>query len=456
MASAQPSGSGRDDARGGLTAAAPAVDWEGSGRRRGRLRLRTLVLLRWIAIAAETVAVLGAHFLLHRDIPLGACLGVIAVSAWLNVVLTFASPGRHMARDWEACAQLSFDAAQVGALLGLTGGLENPFCLLLVAPPTVAAATLPLRQTLTVGAVALTTLTLLGLFTPPVPVLSRTMSLVAQEHLGVYVATAIGIVFTAGYAWQAAAEGARMELALAATEAVLAREQRLSALGGLAAAAAHELGTPLATIQVVAKELLRSSPENDPVADDARLLMQQAERCRDILKSLAQRPETGDIVHARLGFAQFLDEIVDPYRTIGPEIATSIEGPQGEFVPDVQRLPEATHALASFVENAADFAVLEVQVTGRFDEAHITVEVRDDGPGFSPDILLKLGEPYVTSRPAGEGSRSHHQGMGLGFFIAKTLLERSGASVTFGNDRGGGAVIITQWPRTRIEAPAQA
>ena len=246
-----------------------------------------------------------------------------------------------------------------------------------------------------------------------------------------------------------------MELALSATEAVLAREQRLSALGGLAAAAAHELGTPLATIQVVAKELLRSSPENDPVADDARLLMQQAERCRDILKNLSKRPETGDQVYARLGLAQFLEEIVDPYRTIGPKVSTAVEGPAGDFIPDVQRLPEAIHALASFVENAADFAVLEVQVTGQFDEDTVTVEVRDDGPGFAPDILAKLGEPYVTSRPSGEGSRSHHQGMGLGFFIAKTLLERSGASVAFGNERDGGAVIVTQWPRARIEAPAQ-
>jgi two-component system sensor histidine kinase RegB len=244
-----------------------------------------------------------------------------------------------------------------------------------------------------------------------------------------------------------------MELALAATQRVLAREQRLAALGGLAAAAAHELGTPLATIQVVAKELLRSSPPDDPVADDARLLLQQAERCRDILKTLAQKPETGDIVHARLGLAQLIEEVAEPYRNIGPQVITLVEGPPGEFVPDVRRLPEIVHALSAFVENAADFAISVVEVTARFDPEAISVEVRDDGPGFSSDILLKLGEPYVTSRPQGEGSRSHHQGMGLGFFIAKTLLERTGAEVTFGNERTGGAVIITQWPRSALEAP---
>ncbi|HEY3814511.1 MAG TPA: ActS/PrrB/RegB family redox-sensitive histidine kinase [Caulobacteraceae bacterium] len=433
-----------------------AVDWTlaGSDRRRGRLRLRTLLLLRWIAVCAETAALCVA-WLMDRPVPLAPCLAIIAFSAWLNVILTLIhrARGRHMARDWEAAAQLGFDAVQLGALLALTGGLDNPFCLLLVAPAIVAAVGLPLRQTLAVMAVEIATLAVLGFLSPPVAWFTASPSPIAWEHLGVLAAIAVGIVFTAGYAWQAAAEGARMELALAATEAVLAREQRLSALGGLAAAAAHELGTPLATIQVVAKELLRSSPENDPVAEDARLLMQQAERCRDILKNLAQRPETGDIVHARLGLAQFLEEIVDPYRAIGPKVSTAVEGPQGEFIPDVQRLPEATHALASFVENAADFAVLEVLVTARFDEGHIEVEVRDDGPGFAPDILEKLGEPYVTSRPQGEGSRSHHQGMGLGFFIAKTLLERSGAAVTFRNEREGGAVILTQWPRRRIEAP---
>ena len=432
------------------------VDWAlaGSDRRRGRLRLRTLLLLRWIAVCAETAAVTIA-WLMGRPVPLGVCLGVIAASAWLNVILTLQhrARGRLLARVWVSAAQLGFDAAQLGVLLALTGGLDNPFCLLLVAPAVVAAVSLPLRQTLAVMAVQFLALAGLAVLSPPVAGLVADPNLIAWDHLGVLAATAVGIIFTAGYAWQAAAEGARMELALAATEAVLAREQRLSALGGLAAAAAHELGTPLATIQVVAKELLRSSPENDPVAEDARLLMQQAERCRDILRNLAQRPEAGDIVHARLGLAQFLDEIVDPYRTLGPKISTLVEGPQGEFIPDVHRIPEATHALAAFVENAADFAVLEVQVTGRFDAEHIEVEVRDDGPGFAPDILEKLGEPYVTSRPSGENSPSHHQGMGLGFFIAKTLLERSGASVTFRNEREGGAVILTQWPRRRIEAP---
>ena len=245
-----------------------------------------------------------------------------------------------------------------------------------------------------------------------------------------------------------------MELALAVTEAVLAREQRLSALGGLAAAAAHELGTPLATIQVVAKELLRSSPPDDPVAEDARLLLQQAQRCRDILRNLSERSEDGDAVYARLGLAQLLNEVVEPYRKLGPRFVTAVEGPPGDFVPDVRRLPEMVHAFAAFAENAADFALDEVRVSARFDEKSIVIETRDDGPGFAPEIIAKLGEPYITTRPAGEHSPTHHQGMGLGVFIAKTLLERAGAKVSFGNDEEyGGAVVTVVWPRGIIEAP---
>jgi len=432
------------------------LEFDATLERRGRLRLRTLVLLRWLAVAGQTAALLIVYFGFGFDAPLGWCLAVIAVSAWLNVVLSFLSPGQRLAKDWEAAGQLAFDVVQLSVLLGLTGGLENPFALLLIAPVTVAAATLPTRQGLAVGAVAIAAASILGTVSLDLPWLpGQTLDLPRLYEIGVWAAILVGIAFTAGYAWQAAAESSRMELALAATQRVLAREQRLSALGGLAAAAAHELGTPLATIQVVAKELLRSSPPDDPVADDARLLLQQAERCRDILRSLSARPDTGDVVHARLGLAQLLDEVTEPYREMGPKIVDRVEGPPGEFIPDVRRLQEVIHALASFVENAADFAASEVRVTGRFDADTISVEVADDGPGFASDILAKLGEPYVTSRPHGEGSRSHHQGMGLGFFIAKTLLERTGAKVTFGNERPGGAVIQVEWPREALEAPEE-
>jgi two-component system sensor histidine kinase RegB len=433
---------------------AAAIQWEAALERRGRLRVRTLVQLRWLSIAGQIAAVAFVAWVLKFPMPLPWCFSVIAASAWLNVYFQLTLPGQHLARDWEATFQLAFDVIQLMILLALTGGLANPFCLLLIGPAVVAAATLPTRHAVAVAVLAVLAASLLWFVALPLPWARDPPPLLPPLYrAGVWTAVVAGILFTSGAAWQAASEASRMELALAATQRVLSREQRLAALGGLAAAAAHELGTPLATIQVVAKELLRSSPSDDPVADDARLLLQQAERCRDILKTLAQRPETGDIVHARLGLAQLLEEVAEPYRNIGPQVLTRVEGPPGEFVPDVQRLPEMVHALSAFVENGADFANSVVEIVGRFDLETISVEVRDDGPGFSSDILLKLGEPYVTSRPQAEGSRSHHQGMGLGFFIAKTLLERTGAEVTFGNERNGGAAILTSWPRAALEAP---
>jgi two-component system sensor histidine kinase RegB len=178
----------------------------------------------------------------------------------------------------------------------------------------------------------------------------------------------------------------------------------------------------------------------------------QAERCRDILQKLTQEPETGDLVHGRMGLQQFVDEIAEPHADDHVIVQALVSGKPGAPIPDIQRLPEVLHAMISIAENAVDFAHSEVLVTARFDDKTIGIEVRDDGPGFAPDILLKLGEPYVTSRPGGENSRSGHLGMGLGFFIAKTLLERTGATVAFRNSPKGGAIVTARWPRGRIEA----
>jgi two-component system sensor histidine kinase RegB len=452
MALAQPSETTKPQ----VVAKAPprALEWEAPLSRRGRMRLRTLLTLRWVAVGGQAAMLAIVGFALRLPVPWAPCLIVIGASVAFNLIVGLTNRGQSLAKDAEAARQLAFDVVQLAVLLSFLGGLSNPFAILLMAPPSVAAGALSTRRMLLVAGLSVIAVIVLGAWSLPLPWAGEMPILPHSYRLAVGAALIMGIVFTAGYAWHAAAESSRMELALAATEAVLAREQRLSALGGLAAAAAHELGTPLATIQVVAKELLRSSPPDDPVAEDARLLLQQAQRCREILKNLSERTEDGDAVYARLGLAQLLNEIVEPYRRIGPRFLTAVEGPPGDFVPDVRRLPEMVHALAAFAENAADFALDEVRVSARFDDDTITIETRDDGPGFAPEILAKLGEPYVTSRPSGEDSPSHHQGMGLGFFIAKTLLERAGAQVSFTNDEEyGGAVVTVTWPREAIEAP---
>ncbi|MBS0411031.1 MAG: ActS/PrrB/RegB family redox-sensitive histidine kinase [Proteobacteria bacterium] len=427
---------------------------QGRGPAQGRLRTRTLITLRWLAIAGQTVAVLATAFILRYPIALGECLSLIALSAWFNLAMALSPIGRRTAQPWEAAGQLAFDVVQLGGLLFFTGGVVNPFSLLLIAPVTLGAATLPARQAVGVGGLALLITLGVGVWALPMPwAPGESLELPAIYRVACGLAIMAGICFTGGYAFQAANEAARMELALNVTETVLAREQRLSALGALAAAAAHELGTPLATIAIVAKEMAREAPEG-PMRDDAWLLVAQAQRCRDILRRLAETPDTGDVVHERMSLLQFVREVVEPYADAAAvQVEAVVTGPPGLPAPLLWRRPEILHAMTSIVENAFDFARGEILVSARFDASSIAVEVRDDGPGFSPEVLARLGEPYVTSRPGAEGSRTGHIGMGLGFFIAKTLLERTGAVVSFRNGRRGGAIVTARWLRERIEAP---
>ncbi len=426
----------------------------GSARRLGP-RIRTLVNVRWLAVAGQLAAILFIAYGLGFPMPTLACLGLVALSAALNMAILLAGGIQRQATDREATAQLAFDILQLSALLYLTGGTVNPFSLLLIAPVVLAAATLPLRQLFGLGLLAVACVVLLSISALPLPSPhTEPFDPPLVNRVGNVLSRILGIVFCAGYAWQAASEAARMELALDTTNAVLAREQRLSALGALAAAAAHELGTPLATIAIVARELARELPEG-LAREDAELLVSQSARCREILQRLTADPRAMDEVHGAMGLAQLLEEAIAPHaRDTHVQVEAVISGPPEEGSLEIRRMPEVLHALTSFVENAVDFAAAEVLVTARFDDRHISLEVRDDGPGFAPEILAKLGEPYVTSRPAAEGSRSGHTGLGLGFFIAKTLMERTGAVVMFRNGRTRGAVVTARWPRDRLAVAA--
>lgn len=443
----------------GQGARAAAPDTGVDAPRQRRPRLRTLINMRWTAVAGQTAVLLTVHFGLGFQTPLTACLLAIGVSTWFNVALTLTRPMQAEATDLDTFLGTSFDVLQASVLLGLTGGMNNPFVILLIGPVAMGAAALPLRAALGIGLLGLGCATALKYWHLPLP--WKTPEGIVMDYVyevGMWAATVIGMVFTAGYAFMAARESARMELALATTQHVLAREQRLGALGALAAAAAHELGTPLATIQVVAKEMCRGLPQGDPAAEDAQLLLSQAERCREILRRLSRDPEGGDPVAGAVPLIGLLEEAAEPHRELQerdrPRVTTTVRATDGSPHPVVLRSAEAVHALSSLVENAVDFAAAEVIILGAHDRETITVEVADDGPGFAPGVLAKLGEPYVTTRPNGENSRTEHAGMGLGFFIAKTLLERTGAKVNFRNGKRGGAVVCVSWPRRALEVPA--
>jgi two-component system sensor histidine kinase RegB len=411
------------------------------------------MILRCLAMASQTILVLFVGLGLGYPIAYLGCFSLIAASALLNLAFAFSMTVGRSGWAWETGGQLAFDILQFAGLLYFTGGVVNPFCLLIIVPVTVAGATLPRNSALALTALALACVAMLAAIALPLPHPPGAPTTFGPLYrLACLVAIVGGVGFSSTYAVWVSAETARMTLALHVTETVLAREQRLSALGGLAAAAAHELGTPLATITVIAKELAREAPEG-PLRGDAWLLVEQAQRCRDILKRLSETPETTDAVHERMSLLQLLREVLAAHAAGGPVRAEAlVTGPPGMAAPDLWRRPEVLYALTTIVENAFDFAKAEILISARFDAESVSVQVRDDGPGFSPEVMARLGEPYVTSRPGGEGSRTGHVGLGLGFFIAKTLLERTGARVTFRNGRGGGAIVIMDWPRTLIEA----
>lgn len=414
----------------------------------GRVRLRTLIFLRWLAVIGQTVCLIVVHYGLGFDLPLGICLGVIAASAWVNAWLSLALPTQRFAKDWEAFAQLAYDLVQLMILLALTGGLTNPFSVMLVGPVVISVAALPARWWLTLIAMAILGSVTLGFWHLPLPWSADPPVLPLTYQIGAWTALAIAIGFTAIYAWRVGAEARRMGTALAATQTVLAREQRLSALGALAAAAAHELGTPLATIQLTAKEMQRAATD-DPSREDADLIVSQAKRCREILQRLSQNHEASDQMHDRVGLREAMDEAAAPLHGLDAEIQVLLRpGPEGGQAPVLKRKAELIYALGNFIENAVDFARSQVTVAGAWTETTLTMTVTDDGPGFPPDILAKLGEPYITTRRAEPG----HGGLGLGVFIAITLIERLGGTVTFDNTSAGGALVTLSLPRKPLEA----
>lgn len=427
----------------------------------GRLRLRTFIALRWLAITGQLAAICLVHFGLKFDLPLAWCLGVVALAMWLNIFMMLAAPAQRLARQWEAACQLAFDIAQLSVLIGLTGGLLNPFILMVIAPVTVAAATLKLRYAMSLGLLACAFALGLNFFSMPLPWYpDQRLALPVLYRLGLACALIVGILFSIFYAWRVSREEAELIDALAAAQGVLERERRLFALGGLAAAAAHELGTPLATIHIAAKEILAELPEQSPLGDDIRLIVSQSERCRAILRQLSRRGEAGDLVHEQLSLTQAMEEAAHPFQGLGPRIvvrmAPSGTGPAevaaGARSPTLmlQRRPEIQHGLGSIIENACSFASQEIVIEGRFDDRIVEILVRDDGPGFPEEVLTKLGQPFVTRRNA---QQDQGGGMGLGFFIAKTLLERTGASLQFANAPAPrrGAIVRVAWPRERVE-----
>ncbi|GGD96699.1 ATPase [Aureimonas endophytica] len=410
-----------------------------------RMRLATLTRLRWISVGGQTAACVFVAWGLWWPYPVFWCLGLIALSAALNIVLEFSHPKSRRLSARAAAAILAFDIVQPALLLLLTGGLDNPFCVFLIVPVIIASASQPLLTTIGLGILAVIAVTILAFWHMPLPWPEAVGFVLPPSYIGgFWFALVTTLVFAAIYIHRVAAEGRTLADALAATELVLQREQHITALDGLAAAAAHELGSPLATISVVAKEMARSTAQTDPQRDDIDLLVQQTERCRDILGRLTSLSSSSEEHMARLPILSLLEEVVQPHRNFGIELVVNAH-PGFASEPVVRRNAGILYGLGNIVENGVDFAASRVQIDVQWNASGIKVAVADDGPGFAHDALDRIGDPYMSYRSRRD--RNGGGGLGLGLFIAKTLLERSGAGLSFANrsDPETGAVVTIAW-----------
>ncbi len=429
------------------------------------LRLRTLILLRWLAILGQLTALLVAAGHYGMQMPIGLCLLAIGLAVIANLVSSFVFPENKRLTETEALMSLLFDLAQLAFLLFLTGGLTNPFAVLILAPVTVSASALPLRPTLLLGALAIGFVSLISLFNVPLRQADGSAFQIPGLFLfGFWLAILIGIAFLGTYSRRIATEMHSMSDALLATQMALAREQKLTDLGGVIAAAAHELGTPLATIKLVSTELIDELSDSPDLAEDARLIREQADRCRDILRSMGKAGK--DDTHLRSGLlTAVVQEAAEPHLGRGIEVVISMTAAAGSAArePMISRRPELIHGLRNLVQNAVDFARSRVWIDGLYSADQIVLRIVDDGSGFPSQVIGRIGDPFLRARQGGTAGpeRPGYEGMGLGLFIAKTLLERTGAAMSFANGSDpflapderperSGAVVEVIWPTRAI------
>ena len=433
------------------------------------VRLRTLIVLRWMAISGQLLAITVGDLAVGLQLPLGLCYLAVGTSIVANLVATFVYPVNKRLSESEAMLTLLFDLSQLAFLLYLTGGLTNPFALLILAPVTISASALRLRTTVVLGVIAVGLITAAALFKVPLHLVDGTvLSVPPLFEFGFWLSIVIGLVFIGVYARRVATEIRTMSDALLATQMALAREQKLTDLGGVVAAAAHELGTPLATIKLVSTEMIDDLDGQSDLQDDARLIRQQADRCRDILRSMGRAGK--DDLHLRKApLSAVLTEAAEPHRHRGKTVVfQDVNGPDSApRAQEVLRRPELIHGLRNLIQNAVDFARSTVWVDVDWSATRVTIRIVDDGDGFPPQMIGRFGDPFLRFRRTEPDlqRRPEYEGMGLGLFIAKTLLERTGAELTFANasdpfltseerpDRCG-AVVEVSWPPAALLAPA--
>ncbi len=402
----------------------------------------TLTILRYIAIFGQFLAVNIVYFYLSLPFPIEYSYTIIFIGLLTNLYLQFGIKINQL-KDLYAAIFLSFDLIQLSILLYMTGGIFNPFCLLLIIPAIVSSTFLSMGTTIILVIITSILLLLISFFHLPLP--GEDMNLLHFPNfykIGIIVSVFIGLIFLSYFGIRFAGETKKRSEALNKLQEVISKEYELESLGGQAAAAAHSLGTPLATISVVAKELKKEIGNETELSKDVDLLISQTKRCSEILKQISKKQIEEDIFLSSIKFEDLIEEIITSFKeTSSKQIDLLIDKDNNKI--EIQRTPEIIYGLRNFIGNAVKFSKSRVQIELASDQKIIEIKINDDGPGIPEDIINKIGEPYIKSKSKELSSNS---GLGLGTFLGKTLLERQNAKLLFRRKSNlGGALVIISW-----------
>ena len=402
----------------------------------------TLTILRYIAIFGQFIAINIVFFYLNLKFPLKESYVIIFIGLITNLFLQFKIKVNQL-KDSYASLFLLYDLLQLSTLLYLTGGILNPFSTLLIIPTIVSSTFLSMGTTIILGIITSFLLFLLSFNHLPLPGIESNIFEVPNFYKqGILIAILIGLIFLSYFGIRFAGETKKRSEALNKLQEVISKEYELESLGGQAAAAAHSLGTPLATISVVAKELKKEIGNDKEFSKDIDLLISQSKRCSEILKKISKKQMREDIFLSSIKFEDLLDEIIISFKeTSSKKIDLVVENDKNKIA--IQRTPEIIYGLRNFIGNAIKFSKSRVNINLRSDKKIVEIKINDDGPGIPEDIIEKIGEPYIRSKSKELSSNS---GLGLGTFLGKTLLEKQGAKLLFRrNSELGGALVVLTW-----------
>ena len=403
---------------------------------------KTLVFLRWIAIFGQLFSINLVYFFLDLNFPVLFCHIIIFIGFFTNIYLQFGLKA-NLLKDLYSSSFLMYDIIQLSILLFLTGGIFNPFAILLIVPTIVSSTFLSMGSTIILGTSTIILLFVLTFFNMPLPGMEEyVLSFPNYYVTGILISLIIGLIFLSYFGVRFAGETKKRSDALNKLQQILAKEYELESLGGQAAAAAHSLGTPLATITVVAKEMRKEVGDNSKFTKDIDLLISQTKRCSEILKKISQKQIIKDEFLSAMSFENLLEEIIKSFKESSEKnIGLNIDKDVNKI--DIKKNPEIVYGLRNFIGNAVKFSYQNILISIISNNINLFVIIEDDGPGFPDDIIKAIGEPYIKSRSK---LSKNNAGLGLGTFLGKTLLERQSAMISFENNSSlKGAKVKIKW-----------